>query len=826
MKKYLLFTLFFIYNSFAWAQTDNDFWFVAPEVTSSHGDSPVVLRLATENQASIITITQPANIGFVPIVVNIAPNTSQNVDLTPFISTIENSPVDVVNNYGIRIQSTTNITAYYEVNTSCQCNSEIFVLKGRNALGIDFYLPFQTGFNNGVYTPPANSGMEIVATQNNTVITITPSQNAINHPAGVPFQVTLNQGQTYSVLASSLLGAQHLAGTRVTSTKPIAITIKDDSGIKSGCRDLMGDQIVPVDVIGNEYIIIRGDLNDEDRVYVLATQNNTTLTLNGTPVGVTLAAGQTHELLIDNPNNDINYLVTSAPTYVLQVTGTGCELSHALLPPIICTGSNNVFFVRSVNETFQMNVFTRVGNEGGFVLNGSTTLLTAADFLPVPGTGGQWLAARKQFNTTDVPVNVANSLTNTLGRFHMGFTLGGASTSSRYGYFSDYRFFSFPTDIVSLCQGTNTVLDAGAGFDTYLWSNNSTTQITQISTPGEYWVTVTKDGCTASDTVDVSLFPPINLVIPNDTICAGTTTTLDAGAGYDTYNWNNGASTNQTFTTGPGTYTLLVTDTNQCQSAPISFTILQENLNPVIDSVGSCGPDFNATLVGPVGYTNYTWQPGNLTGQTANVSGLGQYSVTVTSPLGCTYTSNLASVYSLEPLAGFNININSTALPNVVSDTVIINTPVFFSDSSLANNSQIISWQYLFHDGTVVNDSLAQFTYPDSGFYQVSLIVVNADGCIDTLTTLIWVIELPIATYNFFSPNGDAINETLIFSNLEQYPGSKIKIFNRWGNLVYQNNDYKNDWSATDQSEGVYFYILEVNNPAKQIVNSTVTIMR
>jgi len=64
------------------AQTDTEFWFVAPEVQQSHGDRPITVRLSTSQQAATVQITMPINPGFPPINAVIPPNTTQSFDLT------------------------------------------------------------------------------------------------------------------------------------------------------------------------------------------------------------------------------------------------------------------------------------------------------------------------------------------------------------------------------------------------------------------------------------------------------------------------------------------------------------------------------------------------------------------------------------------------------------------------------------------------------------------------------------------------------------------------------------------------------------------------
>ena len=59
-------------------------------------------------------------------------------------------------------------------------------------------------------------------------------------------------------------------------------------------------------------------------------------------------------------------------------------------------------------------------------------------------------------------------------------------------------------------------------------------------------------------------------------------------------------------------------------------------------------------------------------------------------------------------------------------------------------------------------------------------------------------------------PQGsDVLNNTFTIDGLEYFPGSKIVIYNRWGNKVFESDDYDNSWSP-DVSDGVYYYVLNV----------------
>lgn len=83
---------------------------------------------------------------------------------------------------------------------------------------------------------------------------------------------------------------------------------------------------------------------------------------------------------------------------------------------------------------------------------------------------------------------------------------------------------------------------------------------------------------------------------------------------------------------------------------------------------------------------------------------------------------------------------------------------------------------------------------------------------VDTPTTVV----IP----NVITPNADDMNDYFDIKNLNTWNTSRsVKIFNRWGKMVYQNDFYRNEdpWYGTDQSgkalaDGVYFYVIEVYN--------------
>lgn len=656
----IIISLVWLLPSFTIAQTDTAFWFAAPEVTvnnmppSSHTDRPILLRLTAFTATANVTISIPSNPGFVPLTLFVAPNSSQTVDLTTWIESIETKPANTVLNTGLKVTSDNFISAYYEVNSID--NPEMFVLKGKNALGTSFFIPSQNIMSNWDFytfpTPVPTNSFDIIATEDNTQITITPAQNLVGRPAGVPFTITLNKGQTFSCTGLGRLPNEHLMGSTVTSNKPIAVTIKDDSiggAGYSGCLDLAGDQIVPTRLIGKKYISLPGFLNDpagmpSDQVFILATQNNTTVTINGVLLA-TLNMGQTFRR---QSFNEVLYIETSNPVYALHLSGFGCEVGHALLPQIECTGSSRVAFTRSVNSNLFMNILVQTGFEGNFAFNGMPGIITAGLFADVPNTSGQWKYARIPVSLAQLAVGQGAIVQNSGSEFHLSIIQGDGRSGCRYGYFSDFNFLdvNITSNAVNggVCANNNlqftTTFNSALGVN-FNWTGPNGFSSTQqnpiisnigVAGSGRYTIVANKFSCTnATKFLDITVHPiPTPNPTSNAPICSGSPLNLFASFPGATYNWtgpnafNSLAQNpirNNTVILDTGTYSVTAT-ANGCsgtattnvtmRKSPVA-TITATNSNTCLNNAvqlfnfsATTPPDTAYSWLGPNGFTNAT----------------------------------------------------------------------------------------------------------------------------------------------------------------------------------------------------------------------------
>lgn len=127
---------------------------------------------------------------------------------------------------------------------------------------------------------------------------------------------------------------------------------------------------------------------------------------------------------------------------------------------------------------------------------------------------------------------------------------------------------------IHICEGESHTFDAGAGYESYLWSNGSTGQSITVDQAGNYWVEVTSEfGCTNTDEAEliVNANPTVSLG-PDTAFCKDQNITLDAGNAGATYLWSNGETTQtimvdtNTFDVGVHNIWVEVTNESSCSS--------------------------------------------------------------------------------------------------------------------------------------------------------------------------------------------------------------------------------------------------------------------
>jgi len=127
------------------------------------------------------------------------------------------------------------------------------------------------------------------------------------------------------------------------------------------------------------------------------------------------------------------------------------------------------------------------------------------------------------------------------------------------------------------------------------------------------------------------------------------------------------------------------------------------------------------------------------------------------------------------------------------------------------------------------SNSLTPIVQPDNTT-TYTLNGVSEVGCGDASSEVTINVYKKIVVPNAFSPNGDGINDTWVITNLDTYPNSQLKVFSRWGQLVFESKANNKIWDGTYNgktlSNGVYYYIIEVNEANIKPISGSVLIIR
>ncbi len=622
-SRYSILTILLFISISGFSQVDTEFWFAPPELSVGHGDRPVMLRISSLSEPAEITISRPA-VNVLPIVkLNLSAFGSRSITVSNIIPNWETAPADSVLKTGIFIKSTAPITVYYEIGSFW--NTDIFVLKGKNALGSEFIIPAQNRFDVATYSPLPYRSFDIVASQNNTVVYITPKVDVTGHPANQQYRVKLNRGEAYSVRNISQQGSVTLAGSEVKSTKPVAITLKEGSMINNQCHDVLGDQLVPNKVAGKEYVVIKGFLDNFESVFFTGIEDNTDIYINGeNQPSVKVNRGEVMDLLIVDEST---HIMASKPVFVIHITGFGCEMGMALLPSVNCRGSTRVPFTRSSPDFFGMNILVRKSGIENFTLNNGSFPIRGTDFSPVEGTNDQWYFAKIPIiNQNSVAAGTSSVLVNSTNSFQLGIVNGDRASACRYGYFSSFSTL-FIGDDLTICEGETAILDAGADKDSYQWSNGVITQTVLVNEPGDYWVSATKEECVLSDTLTVSLRKASVEIGNNKEFCQGDPVRIDGKDNFS-WQWSNGSEKRFLEVDQPGKYWVEVVDLEGCIASD-TIQLVSKN-KPVVDlpnQLSKCREDSFLLDVSVDGAT-YLWNNGQ-TGGFQKISLPGNYSVSV-----------------------------------------------------------------------------------------------------------------------------------------------------------------------------------------------------
>lgn len=226
----------------------------------------------------------------------------------------------------------------------------------------------------------------IVATKDHTIVTITPHARTINGKIkDVPFQVTLNAGETYQVMSSEK--GEDFSGTKIESNKPIAVFAGHSCiDIPNGWCDHIVEQLMPVSMWGKQFVVTKTSEQEGNHIIVSAAKDNTQVKVNGI-VETTISAFESYVFrLTDNSA----FIESSEPIEcILYVEGARYnkmvgDPSSVLITPVEQQIQRLTFatFQSDISRTHYVNIVTTTAGAASLLLDG---VPIAAQFNPVSG---------------------------------------------------------------------------------------------------------------------------------------------------------------------------------------------------------------------------------------------------------------------------------------------------------------------------------------------------------------------------------------------------------------------------------------------------------
>ncbi|MFN8396032.1 MAG: PKD domain-containing protein [Bacteroidia bacterium] len=331
----------------------------------------------------------------------------------------------------------------------------------------------------------------------------------------------------------------------------------------------------------------------------------------------------------------------------------------------------------------------------------------------------------------------------------------------------------------SFCQGSTATLQASPGYSNYLWTTGHTTPSITVSIGGTYTVTVTDaNGCTGTGSITMSVLtaPPVTITPSGSTsICPGSSVTLTATAGFSTYSWSNGATTQSISVNSAGNYSVTATAANGCTSTagPTTVSVISINAPTTTPS----GPTTfcaggNVTLTASPGYSSYNWSNGATT-QSITVTNSGTYTVTATQN-GCSATSAPTQV---------------TVLPApAVSITATNNGNICFGVATTLSATTGYT-AYAWSNGSTATS----ITVSNAGTYAVT--VTNSQGCTSVVSRVVSSItqcQVPTGLLESQISSSSAILNWNAVPCATDYQLQYRKTgTNNWTSVSTTNNSYK-----------------------------------
>ncbi len=795
--------IFFVFGllcgySQAFSQLDSIHW--VPPMHARGEWGPQYLYLTTPETTPFPVSVQTAD-GTVLSVLVISNSTPQRYDIGNTNNTItlvgENELHQPLNNKGFVLVAEKKFYTNFRAHSSSQYQACDLTCKGRAALG--------QVFRTGQMIQGASQGngrsnfIGMIATEDSTQVSLSEYDTGVRlRVNGADVQIP-GSANFMLMAGQSLVVAQYIGsnatfqppngmiGSLLTASKPIAVNVGSWTGapVNESANDIGVDQIVPIELVGEEYILCKGNGGNVIEIpYVVAHENGTQVFLNGnsTPAA-TLNASDYFQIPTAQFTNAGNlHILTSKPSYVYQVVGgvagTDDEKRTGgliFVPPISCAIPN------AVDNIYQPNQIGGVKYDGGLMIVAMRDSLVTVRLDGVVASIGTPSAVQgnPDFVTyRNLTLFSSNNPPNTVSIIAEGAVqvayFGRNGAAGFGGFFSGFSKVAKPNIALNIigdgvCPDT---LLASGRFDGVQWYfKDSLLQFGADSffvaySPGKYTARGYLGVCRRTDFAE-------------DTLTAS---------------FNSPQFPYQT--TLPSCFGL--------SDASVNFGQPSGGLEPYQYSVN--------------GGKNYTYN--------SPVTGLksGNYTLVVKDSTGC---------YNYP----IDISIGQPDSLGVTAEIIRIDEPLEPGESVLLGSSpsrpiELTEWR----PDEIMCGNCPQITVKPQETTWFTVTVTDSEGCTATDRVQL-VIQPNIFAPNIIYPADNEGNDRFILFSKDPVPINWLRIYDRWGNLVFETknamtNERSSGWDGTvrnkDANPGVFIFVAEIEHvPGRKFtIQGDITVVR
>lgn len=316
----------------------------------------------------------------------------------------------------------------------------------------------------------------------------------------------------------------------------------------------------------------------------------------------------------------------------------------------------------------------------------------------------------------------------------------------------------------------------------------------------------------------------------NNSVTLGGNPTASGGRAPYTYQWEPSDFLNSTSISNPVAssciyfvqYTLTVTDGDGNSAASLVYVNVDRMsiFNAGVDTGFCYGQQAGVTIGSAL--NNNTWHTFNW----LPVSGLDNPSAAnpfAAPAVTTTYTLSVINGICPDNISQVTVNAYSPPIVNAGADTTIEEGQYI---TLKAIGGSIFWWQPDYHIKYMTSANADVWPLTTTTY---TLYSEDEHGCFATDDITVNVKNSnQLFFYSAFTPNNDGDNDIFYIGNLEKFPDNSLKIYNRYGKLIYSATNYANNWNGTYLGEivptGTYFYIL--NDGIDKTYKGSVTILR